>query len=59
MLNIFISRQMQLGYDLSHSHLHLCEGVVSFEENHVIVAQLQVRVVAFEIMWIVVGLVVG
>lgn len=41
------------------SHLHLCKGVVSFQVAHLIDSQLQVRVVAFKIMWIVVGLVVG
>lgn len=41
------------------SHLHLCEGIVSFQVTHLIDSQLQVRVVAFKIMRIVVGFVVG
>lgn len=42
-----------------HAYLHLCEGVVALEVGHAVDVQLQVQVVAFEVMRTGLGLVVS
>lgn len=54
-----VRKAVWVSYTLLSAYLHLCKGIVTFEVTHGIDSQFQVRVVAFKIMWIVVGIVVG